>query len=113
MAKNYKPWILFVGLLLFTFNYSYSQAVTFTGIPGDFLPSQKITGDATVDYYVSFDEVTQTMYFGAFRTSGVFAADHFLTIYFDSDPELESTTGEGSTTGMTQHERTPTLPFSA
>lgn len=113
MVKNYTTsWILF-AILLFTINYSYSQTVTFTGSPNDFLPSQKITGDANVDYYVSFDEVSKTMYFGAFRTSGIFAADHFFTIYFDSDPQPGLTTGTGSTTGVRQHERTPILPFSA
>ncbi|MBO3100243.1 T9SS type A sorting domain-containing protein [Gelidibacter pelagius] len=113
MVKNYTSnWILF-AILLFTFNYSYSQTVTFTGSPTDFLPSQKITGDANVDYYVSFDEASKTMYFGAFRTSGIFAADHYFTIYFDADPQPALTNGEGTTTGIRQHERTPTLPFSA
>lgn len=112
MSKNYYSWILFIGLL-FTFNHIHSQAVTFTGSPNDFLPSQKITGDATVDYYVSFDEVTKTMYFGAFRTSGTFASDHYLTIYFDSDPRPDITSGTGDITGRRQHERTPILPFSA
>lgn len=113
MIKKYSQTWIFFAILLITFNFAYSQTVTFTGSPTDFLPSQKITGDATVDYYVSFDEVTQTMYFGAFRTSGVFAADHYLTIYFDADPHPELTTGIGSTTGAQQHERTPILPFSA
>jgi|26BtaG_2_1085354.scaffolds.fasta_scaffold05142_2 hypothetical protein len=112
MAKNYNPWMLLV-ILLISINFSFSQTVTFTGSPSDFLPSQKITGDATVDYYVSFDEVTKTMYFGAFRTSGTFASDHYLTIYFDADPQPTLASGEGSTTGVRQHERTPILPFTA
>lgn len=112
MAKNYpSTWLLFAVLLFF--NYSYSQKVTFTGNPSDFDPSQKITGDATVDYYVSFDEVTKTMYFGAFRTTGTFDPDHYLTIYFDADPQPIITSGTGSTTGVLQHERAPILPFSA
>ena len=113
MVKKYiSTWILFAGLL-FSFNYSYSQAVEFKGLPSDFNESQKITGDATVDYYVSFDEVTQTLYFGAFRTSGTFAADDEFTIYFDTDPSPDLISGEGSTVGQTRYERTPILPFSA
>ncbi|MBA6153430.1 T9SS type A sorting domain-containing protein [Gelidibacter maritimus] len=112
MAKNYSSWML-LAILFITFNLSFSQTVTFTGSPNDFLPSQKITGDANVDYYVSFDEESKTMYFGAFRTSGTFGADHYFTIYFDADPQIDLTSGIGSTIGMRQHERTPTLPFTA
>lgn len=111
MVKNYtSTWILF-AILLITFNISYSQTISFTGSPSDFLPSQKITGDDQVDYYVSFDETT--MYFGAFRTSGNFDAKDQFTIYFDTDPEPVITNGSGSTTGVLTHTHTPQLPFKA
>ncbi|MGC1631272.1 MAG: hypothetical protein WA749_04075, partial [Gelidibacter sp.] len=111
MVKKYiSTWILFAGLL-FTFNYSYSQTVTFTGQRSDFHESQKITGDDDVDYYVSFDATT--MYFGAFRTSGTFATNDLFTIYFDTDPQPVITNGSGSTAGIPTYTHTPQLPFKA
>lgn len=110
MAKNYNPWMLLV-ILLISINFSFSQTVEFNGSPNDFLPSQKITGDATVDYYVSFDATT--MYFGAFRTSGTFANNDQFTIYFDTDPNPVITNGSGSTTGIETYTHTPQLPFKA
>jgi hypothetical protein len=90
------------------------HTVNFTGNASTDFGYMELRGSnfSHTNYYVTYDQTF--LYIAAEQTSGdIFADfDHF-TMYLDTDPQLDPTTGSGSTMGVTWDGNTPALPFRA
>lgn len=90
-----------------------NNTVSFSGSSTDFNSAEGDVGGDDTDYYMTFD--SSTLFFGSFRTNGSThnAYDHF-TIYIDTDPQFnQDGEGNGTTTGVSWDNNTPSLPFKA
>jgi len=89
------------------------HTVTFTGNASDFnVATCEEYGVANdVKYYFTFDQ--SYLYIGAFATASVFGGQDNLTVYLDTDPQMNPSTGTGSASGQSFNNVTGTLPFTA
>ncbi|MBU6159054.1 MAG: hypothetical protein KGP35_08485 [Bacteroidetes bacterium] len=88
------------------------RTIAFTGSINDFNGAEQfVAASGNTSYAIAFDQTY--IYFGAFRTTGVFASDHAFTFYIDTDPRNTLNSGQGTTQGLNYNNFTPTLPFNA
>ena len=88
------------------------RTVVFTGNASDFNAAELASASSgNVNYYMTYD--ANTIYIGAFASSGSFNATDNFTIYLDTDPQMTLSAGTGTTSGQLYNGVTGTLPFTA
>ena len=110
-----KTLILFILVIIVTVNYNFSQSyntINFSGNVNAFNDAErKYVGDNT-RYYITYDETYIYALANRYNGQSFGEYDHF-NIYFDTDPQSDLTSGNGSQTGVNWDNNTPTLPFNA
>ena len=102
-------------MIIVTVNYNFSQSyntINFSGNVNAFNDAErKYVGDNT-RYYITYDETYIYALANRYNGQSFGDYDHF-NIYFDTDPQSDLTSGNGSQTGVDWDGNTPNLPFNA
>lgn len=111
-ALVFKFLIGFLIVLTSSVSAQSPRTVAFTGNVSDFTAAELSSASSSnVNYYMTYD--ANTIYIGAFATSGSFNANDNFTIYLDTDPQMTLSAGTGTTSGQLYNGVTGTLPFTA
>ena len=103
--------ITFISLLLLALGTTYTTIII-DGI-NDFEADEALTTTSSfATYYATWD--VDYIYLGG-NNSNVSAnsSQRFMYFYIDSDPQIDPTSGTGTTTGLTYNTQQPNLPFTA
>ena len=109
-------WLLFVLFPLLIFNSQPAEATSLHTITidgtNDFTTNEDVPGTSGATWYFTWDATH--FYFGLDASdvsSG--SATRFVTLYLDTDPQVNPATGRGTTNGVLYNTQQPTLPFNA